>query len=76
MAKRLATLSVGSKTVDSPYAQPIVGIFVGGDRPQCGRQRTGKIKLKINKYLREDSIVKMDGSKDEAISSLPKVGHT
>ena len=49
MAKRFATLSVGSKEADSPYAQPPVGIFRNKSKSY---RMTGKIKLKINTSLR------------------------
>ena len=54
MAKRFATLSVSNKEADSPYAQPVVGIFVNKElKPRFGCHMTGKIKLKVNKSLKE-----------------------
>ena len=54
MAKRFATLSVSNKEADSPYAQPVVGIFVNkGVKPRLGCRMTGKIKLKINDSIKE-----------------------
>lgn len=79
MAKRFATLSVSNKEADSPYAQPVVGIFVNNDlKPRFGCHMTGKIKLKINNSLKETPSSgageKEGGSEQmQSLSGLPKV---
>lgn len=83
MAKRFATLSVSNKEADSPYAQPVVGIFVNKElKPRFGCHMTGKIKLKVNKALQEaaslsESLEKEGGcSKLQSQSGLlPKVSY-
>ena len=68
MAKRFATLSVGSKEADSPYAQPVVGIFLN---KQKALRMTGKIKLKVNKSL---DVRTEDGTgTEDKVTNLPKV---
>ena len=82
MAKRFATLSVSNKEADSPYAQPVVGIFVNKElKPRFGCHMTGKIKLKVNKALQEaaslnEGLEKERGcSKLQSQSGLPKVSY-
>lgn len=82
MAKRFATLSVSNKEADSPYAQPVVGIFVNKElKPRFGCHMTGKIKLKVNKALEEgvssSERLKKEGSRNEMQrpSDLPKVSY-
>ena len=68
MAKRFATLSVGSKEADSPYAQPVVGIFLN---KQKALRMTGKIKLKVNKSL--DVRAEDERGTEDKEAHLPKV---
>lgn len=71
MAKRFATLSVSNKEADSPYAQPVVGIFMNKElKPRFGCHMTGKIKLKVNKALQEAASVNESLEKEGSCSKL------